>query len=46
MEESTIKTIFEVFDHRSNYLSYSELNTGHINDTFFVNTDLGNKYIL
>ena len=46
MKAETIKFIFNSFNHGSNYLSHSELNTGHINDTFFVNTDLGNKYIL
>jgi hypothetical protein len=46
MKEETIKYIFNSFNHGSNYLSHSELNTGHINDTFFVNTDSGNKYIL
>ncbi|MFT5437321.1 MAG: hypothetical protein ACI840_001975, partial [Ulvibacter sp.] len=46
MKAETIKSIFNAFDHRSNYASYSELKTGHINDTFFVNTDSRNKYIL
>ena len=46
MKTETIKSIFNSFDHGSNYLSHSELNTGHINDTFFVNTSSGNKYIL
>ena len=46
MKAGTIKSIFNSFNHGSDYLSHSELNTGHINDTFFVNTDLGNKYIL
>lgn len=41
-----VKSIFDAFDHRSNYISHTELNTGHINDTFLVKTDSGNKYIL
>ncbi|MFT4534321.1 MAG: hypothetical protein ACI9P5_001679 [Saprospiraceae bacterium] len=46
LKSETIKSIFNEFDHKSNYLSHSELNTGHINDTFFVDTDSCNKYIL
>jgi hypothetical protein len=46
MKAETIKYIFNSFDHGTNYLSHSELNTGHINDTFFIDTDSGNKYIL
>lgn len=41
-----VKTIFDAFDHGSNYVSHSELNTGHINDTFLVKTDSDQKYIL
>lgn len=46
MKAETIKSIFNAFDHRSNYANYSEIKTGHINDTFIVNTDSRNKYIL
>lgn len=41
-----VKAIFDAFEHKSNYVSHSELNTGHINDTFLVKTDSENKYIL
>lgn len=46
MEAKTIKAIFNEFDHKSNYVSHSELNSGHINDTFLVKTDGTTNYIL
>ncbi len=46
MNTTTLKTIFDAFDHKSKYLKHSELNTGHINDTFLITTTTGCKYIL
>ncbi|AUC81189.1 phosphotransferase enzyme family protein [Lacinutrix sp. Bg11-31] len=46
MEANLLKTIFNAFDHKSNFVSHSELNSGHINDTFLINTDFGNRYVL
>ncbi|QNM84923.1 phosphotransferase [Polaribacter pectinis] len=46
MKVETIKSIFNEFDHQSNYVSHSELNSGHINDTFLVKTDGSKDYIL
>ncbi|MDD7915316.1 aminoglycoside phosphotransferase family protein [Polaribacter ponticola] len=46
MEANTLKNIFNQFDHKSNYVSHSELNSGHINDTFLVKTDGDKNYIL
>lgn len=46
MEATTLKNIFNQFDHQSNYVSHSELNSGHINDTFLVKTDGDKNYIL
>jgi hypothetical protein len=46
MEANTLKNIFNQFHHQSNYVSHSELNSGHINDTFLVKTDASNNYIL
>ena len=46
MKTETIKSIFKEFDHKANYVSHSELNSGHINDTFLVKTDGENNYIL
>jgi thiamine kinase-like enzyme len=46
MEAVTIKSIFNEFEHLFNYKNHSELNSGHINDTFFVETDGHKNYIL
>tara|TARA_R110002049_G_scaffold73812_1_gene190579 strand:- start:1231 stop:2325 length:1095 start_codon:yes stop_codon:yes gene_type:complete len=46
MEANTLKNIFNKFDHNSNYVSHSELNSGHINDTFIIETDGSKNYIL
>lgn len=46
MEASILKSIFNEFDHQSNYVSHSELNSGHINDTFLIKTDGPKDYIL
>ena len=46
METNTLKSIFNKFDHNANYVSHSELSSGHINDTFIVKTDGNNNYIL
>ena len=46
MTTETIKSIFSEFDHKSNYVSHSELNSGHINDTFFVKSTGNKNYIL
>ena len=46
MNAEILKSIFNEFDHQSNYISHSELNSGHINDTFFVKSDGAKDYIL
>jgi thiamine kinase-like enzyme len=46
METNILKSIFNKFDHNANYVSHSELSSGHINDTFIVKTDGNNNYIL
>lgn len=46
MKAETIKSLFNEFDHKANYLSHSELNSGHINDTFLVKTNTDTNYIL
>ncbi|QTE24014.1 phosphotransferase enzyme family protein [Polaribacter cellanae] len=46
MNAETIKSIFNEFDHQANYVSHSELNSGHINDTFLVKTQGSKNYIL
>jgi len=46
MKTETIISIFNEFDHQFNYKSHSELNSGHINDTFLIKTDGNTNYIL
>ena len=46
MKAETIRSIFNEFDHQSNYISHSEINSGHINDTFLVKTEGSKHYIL
>ena len=46
MKAETIISIFNEFDHQFNYKSHSELNSGHINDTFLIKTDGDTNYIL
>ncbi|QTD36925.1 aminoglycoside phosphotransferase family protein [Polaribacter batillariae] len=46
MKAETIKSIFNEFDHQSNFISHSELNSGHINDTFLVKTEGSKNFIL
>ena len=41
-----VKEIFERFEHQHNYEEHSEMNSGHINDTFFVKTDGDEDYVL
>jgi hypothetical protein len=46
MIAENLKSIFNEFDHKTNFVSHSELNSGHINDTFLVKTDGRKNYIL
>lgn len=46
MKASSLKNIFNEFDHKCNYIGHSELNSGHINDTFLVNTEEDKSYIV
>lgn len=46
MKSETLTSIFNEFDHQSHYTSHSELNSGHINDTFLVKTTGTTHYIL
>ena len=42
----TLKYIFNKFDHKSDYISHAELNSGHINNTFLVKASGTKNYIL
>lgn len=46
MNAESIKSIFDEFDHKSNYISHTVLNSGHINDTFLVKADGKKDYII
>ena len=46
MDVKTLKTFFNQFEHQSIYKGYTELNSGHINDTFFIETEGKTNYIL
>ena len=46
MNANTLKSIFNEFNHKATYASHSELNSGHINDTFLIKTTEGKSYIL
>ena len=46
MDAKTLKTFFNQFEHQSIYKGYTELNSGHINDTFFIETEGKTNYIL
>lgn len=41
-----LKKVFEQFDQSSNFQSYKELASGHINDTYFIETDESPFYVL
>ena len=46
MDAKTLKTFFNQFEHQSIYKGYTELNSGHINDTFLIETEGKTNYIL
>jgi len=46
MKSEIIHSIFDEFEHQHQFKSYSELNSGHINDTFLIKTDGKTHYIL
>lgn len=46
MKEKEIQSIFDQFEHKFNFQSYSELTSGHINDTFLILTDASEHYVL
>lgn len=46
MNSNNIKSIFNKFEHNFDYVSHSELNSGHINDTYLVKTDGETNYVL
>ena len=46
MKLQQIQKAFNEFNHRSTFLSHTELESGHINDTYLVKTSEGINYVL
>lgn len=46
MEKKELARIFNQFDHGAEFESYSELNSGHINDTYLIKTSEKPYYVL
>ena len=46
MKEDQIQYIFNQFQHKGEFLSHQELLSGHINDTFFIETNQDSNYVL
>ncbi|MET2984311.1 phosphotransferase enzyme family protein [Aureibaculum conchae] len=46
MEHRELISIFDQFEHGAKFESYSELNSGHINDTYLVKTTQKPYYVL
>ncbi len=46
MLEDKLKFVFNKFDHFSEFLSYEELASGHINDTYLIETAKKTSYVL
>lgn len=46
MKEKEIYSIFNQFEHKFNFQSYSKLTSGHINETFLILTDACEHYVL
>jgi serine/threonine protein kinase len=45
-KQQQLEEAFNRFNHNSEFLSYSELASGHINDTYLVKTAAGISYVL
>jgi serine/threonine protein kinase len=46
LNEGNIQAIFNQFDHNAHFNSHKELTSGHINDTFFIETHNSHNYVL
>lgn len=46
MLEEQLKFVFNKFDHNSKYVSYRELASGHINDTYLIKTNAKPYFVL
>lgn len=46
MVEEKLKTVFDQFEHNAVYVSYKELASGHINDTYLIKTKMKPFFVL
>jgi hypothetical protein len=46
LNKQNIVKIFDEFQHLGDFISFSELTSGHINDTFYIKTSGENNYVL
>lgn len=46
MKIQQLKEVFKQVDHKSNHVSRKELASGHINDTFLIETDRDQFFVL
>ena len=46
MNKDAIQHLFDFFDHSGNLLDYRELVSGHINDTYLIETNGNTNYVL
>jgi len=46
MNKEHIKTVFEQFAHNTSFKNLKEFSSGHINDTYFIDTEEGEKFVL
>lgn len=46
LNKETIHSIFNEFQHNTRFKSHKELTSGHINDTFFIETEDSHNYVL
>lgn len=46
LTKSTLQKVFNHFNHLGDFEDFSELTSGHINDTFFIKTNSSQNYVL
>ncbi len=46
MTETQLKYTFNQFEHNAKFVSFEELNSGHINDTYLIKTEIKPYFIL
>ncbi|SHF70116.1 Phosphotransferase enzyme family protein [Salegentibacter echinorum] len=46
MNKEHVKSVFEQFEHGTTFKYLKEFTSGHINDTYFIDTEEGEKFVL